>query len=275
MGIRERLIQFIFSKVLFYKLLVFGYPLIVHQLGKYVINQSDRLYITKMISVDEAGVYSIGYQAGSMIFLTLATFSNFFAPFVYERLASITELKKREIVKMSYVFAALIMVCYIAIQLITPYFFELLIDPKFIDGIKFVSWVSLAYVFGGFYMLFSAVIFYKEKTKFLGWLSLVNVVLNLGLNYWFILTFGSIEAAYATACRLVIIFAIRPFTVIKYIRCPGYSFFIKKVDKTCLSEIHSMPFGWCVQPHEITYLFFMNLCNFSITALFLSSQFPL
>ncbi|HXB41282.1 MAG TPA: oligosaccharide flippase family protein, partial [Bacteroidia bacterium] len=62
--VKEKYISFVFSKSILNTLFLFGFPLIFHQLGKFVINQSDRLFISRMISVDEAGIYSIGYQVG-------------------------------------------------------------------------------------------------------------------------------------------------------------------------------------------------------------------
>jgi O-antigen/teichoic acid export membrane protein len=207
-GVREKFIQFKFSRSILNKLLLFGYPLIFHQLGKYVINQSDRLFITKMISIDEAGIYSIGYQVGSMLLLPIAAFANFFTPFVYERLADINQTKKIEIVKTSYIFAGLIIFCYLSMICIAPYFFKLLIDEKFHKGITYVFWVGLGYVFWGLYMLFSTVIFFQQKTKFLGLLSILNMLLNAALNFLLIKHFGAIGAAYATTISFFVVFVI-------------------------------------------------------------------
>jgi O-antigen/teichoic acid export membrane protein len=226
-GFKEKYIQFTFSKSLLFKLLLFGYPLIFHQLGKFIINQSDRLFITKMISLDEAGIYSIGYQVGAMLLLPIAAFANFYGPFVYERLSDINPQKKIEIVKVSYIFAGVILFCFLALLIISPLFFELLIDKKFFAGKIYVFWVALAYVFWGLYMMFSTVIFYKEKTKFLGWLAVLNVTLNALFNYCLILKFGAIGAAYATTISFFIVCVITVLYSNKLYPMP-WSFFMKK-----------------------------------------------
>ena len=95
--------------------------------------------------------------------------------------------------------------------LLAPYFFKLLIDEKFHKGIVYVFWVGLAYVFWGLYMMFSTVIFFKEKTKFLGWLSLLNVLLNAALNYFLIKMHGAIGAAYATTISFFVVLIITAF----------------------------------------------------------------
>jgi len=207
-GVRQQYIRFIFSKEDLVKLALFGYPLVFHQLGKFVINQSDRLFIAKMISIDEAGIYSIGYQVGVMLLLPITAFSNFYSPFIYERLSKITEHAKVQIVKTGYAFIILIIVCFAALVLLAPYFFELFIDQKFHKGLQYVFWVALSYVFWGFYLLLTPIVFYQGKTMFLGFLSLLNIALNCLFNYVFINAFGAIGAAYATTLSFLIVFLV-------------------------------------------------------------------
>jgi O-antigen/teichoic acid export membrane protein len=223
-AVKESYLKFIFSKTDFQKLILFGYPLIFHQLGKFVVNQSDRIFISKMISLDEAGIYSIGYQVGSMILLPISAFSNFFNPYIFERLSDLNQQKKVEIVKSSYVFISVIFICFFLVVILSPFFFELFIDSKFKHGLVYVPWVALSYVFWGIYLVFSAIIFYKEKTKFLGLLSLFNIVLNCLLNVILINYFGAIGAAYATAISFLVVMI---FTVLysnKLIALPWLSF---------------------------------------------------
>ncbi len=224
---QKKYIRFIFFKPDLSKLLIFGYPLIFHQLGKFVINQSDRLFITKMVSIDEAGVYSIGYQVGSMLLLPISAFANFYTPFVYERLKKPESDKKIEIVKTSYVFIALIVVSFFGLILISPSFFELFVDVKFHKGLIYVFWVALSYVFWGLYLLFSAVIFFSEKTKFLGWLSVLNVILNCIFNYVFIKLYGAIGATYATALSFFVVLIFTAMYSNKLQKMPWF-YFIKK-----------------------------------------------
>jgi O-antigen/teichoic acid export membrane protein len=207
-GAKDKYIKFTFSKIDLLSLAAFGYPLIFHQLGKFVINQSDRLFIAKMVSIDEAGIYSIGYSLGSMMLLPIGAFSNFYTPFVYERLRRPEYEKKTEIVKTAYLFCLMILVSFVMIILLSPWFFNIFIDQKFHKGLEYVPWVALSYVFWGFYILLTAVIFYKGKTTFLGWLSLLNIILNCILNIVLIRIYGAIGAAFATTISFFIVFVL-------------------------------------------------------------------
>lgn len=179
--------------------LFFGGPLILHELGKFVVNQSDRLFIAKMVSLSEAGIYNIGYTIGSMVMIIINAFFNYYSPFLMERLSNLTEDNKLQIVKMSYLYAFSCIVMLGGIQLFSSIFFSWFIDSRYVTGNRYVFWVALGYCFWGTYMLFTGFISFYKRTKVLGWLALFNIFTNLGFNYWFIGIFGAIGAAYATA----------------------------------------------------------------------------
>lgn len=200
--------------------IVFGLPLILHTIGKFVINQSDRIFIAKMVSLEEAGIYNIGYQAGSLILLFVNAAGNFYAPFLYERLSAVNAEANREIVKVSYLIIAGLFVCLIGISLSAPYFFTWLVDEKYYRGVAYVFWVGLSYFFWGVYIVFSTFIFYSKKTKVLGYIAVLNVVLNIILNYILILKFGALGAAYATAISFFVVSFVVGWHVLKNYNLP-------------------------------------------------------
>jgi O-antigen/teichoic acid export membrane protein len=177
----------------------FGSPLVLHGIGKFVVNQSDRLFIVKMVSLEQAGVYSIGYTVGSLVMIAVNAFFNFYTPYLMERLTVATEEKKMQIIKLNYYYIAGCIVLLLGILFFSPVLFNYFIDPRYKSGSSYVFWVALGYCFWGGYMLFSGFIFYLKKNRILGWLAVFNVVTNLVFNYFFIKLFGAIGAAYATA----------------------------------------------------------------------------
>jgi O-antigen/teichoic acid export membrane protein len=204
--------------------ILFGLPLILHTVGKFVINQSDRLFIAKMISLDKAGIYNLGYTVGTLILIVINAFFNFYTPFLMERLTNLTEQKKLQIVKMSYLFAGGALVALVLISLFTPYFFTYFIDKRYEAAGQYVFWVGLGYVFWGGYMLFSTYIFYFKRNRILGGLAILNVVFNIVFNYWFISLFGAIGAAYATAFSFLIVFVIVSLYANRLVKLPWLQF---------------------------------------------------
>ena len=190
--------------------ILFGLPLILHTVGKFIINQADRLFIAKLVSLDEAGIYNIGYQVGMIMLFFVTAAGNYIYPYLNERLASLNEAKKKDIVKLTYTILGFFLVLMFCISVAAPFFFKLLVDPKYAGGVKFVFWVALSYFFWGVYMVFAGYLYYAKKTRFLGYIALLNVVVNLFMNYFLIKQFGAIGAAYAT-CISFFIFSVLVF----------------------------------------------------------------
>lgn len=205
---KEGLLTLRIKKKYIYASLAYGIPLVPHTIGKYIINQSDRIFIAKMVSLSEAGIYSVGYTVGMVLMLLVTALSNVFTPFLMERLADISEEKKMQIVKLTYQVGLGMLICLVLVNLISPFLFSFLISKKYSSGASYVFWVSLGYFFWGYYLLFAGYIFFYKKTMVLFWLSIINVLSNLLLNYFFIKEFGALGAAYATAVSFFIVFVV-------------------------------------------------------------------
>jgi O-antigen/teichoic acid export membrane protein len=204
--------------------IVFGAPLILHNVGKFVISQSDRIFIVKMLSIQEAGIYNIGYTVGSLIMIVINAFFSFYTPYLMEGLSDLSDKRKFEIVRVNYVYIFGILVILAVMSSLAPIFFRLFIDPRYIGGVRYVFWIGLGYVFWGGYMMFALYITYYNKNKILAYLALFNVASNLLFNYVFIKNYGAIGAAYATALSFFLLFIIIAFIVSKMVHLPWFKF---------------------------------------------------
>jgi O-antigen/teichoic acid export membrane protein len=207
---KEKVFKFRIDKTYVKAGLIFGFPLLLHTVGKFIINQSDRIFIAKMISLDEAGIYNVGYQVGSIMLILVTAFGSSYTPFLYERLSNPVEGSQKEINRMSVGFILLLLLALVFMTLLSPWFFRRFMDESYITGTRYVFWTGLAYWFWGVYIIFSAYLFYFKKTKFLAFLAVFNVVVNIALNFLLIQKFGALGAAYATAISffLVMLFVI-------------------------------------------------------------------
>ncbi len=211
------------KKKYIYSSLAYGIPLIPHVIGKYVINQSDRVFIAKMVSLSAAGIYNVGYTIGMVLMILITAFSNVFTPFLMEKLSDISEEKKNQIVRLSYQAIAGMLMALLLINLFSPFLFSLLINKTYAHGSVYVFWVSLGYFFWGCYLIFSGYIFYYKRTNILFWTAIVNISTNLLFNYLFIKEFGAIGAAYATALSFFIVFLIVLYQSNRLVKLPWFS----------------------------------------------------
>ena len=186
--------------------LMFGLPLIPHVIGRFVVNQSDIIFISKMVSIEATGIYGIGYQIGFLISILSAAFLNMYTPFINERLPTINYKKKKEIVNLTYFFVGGLITFVLLVSLLSGWIFDTFLDERYREGAVYVPWIAVSYLFWGGYSIFGRYIFYLKKTYIMTYLAILNVALNLGLNYFFILKFGTIGAAYATVISFFIVF---------------------------------------------------------------------
>lgn len=222
--IKKELLKFKISKKYSMSALQFGIPLIPHLIGSVVIDSLDRLFITKMVGVEQLGIYNVGYQVGMVISLIQHSFTLAYTPILFKNLKSGGQKNKIFIVRISYLFVFGLVVFLGLLWLVSPIFFEYLIDSRFSDGIKFVFWVGLGYLFLGMYKMVTGYIFYLKRTTILGYLSVFNVALNIVLNYYLILKFGALGAAYATVLSYLALFIIVAIISYKLYPMPWFRF---------------------------------------------------
>lgn len=196
------------QKKYIYAGLVFGMPLIFHMLGKFAINQSDRIFLAKLATKEDLGIYNMAYMFGSLSLFYIAALNNYLTPYLFERLARKTEKDNREIVKaikLSFLSLVGVSILVIAFSVFCYYF---LISKQYFSGLAYVPWIALSYVFWGGYILFSAFFFYSQDTKFLGKLGIFNALVNMLLNFVFIKMFGAFGAVLATLLSFSFVFVI-------------------------------------------------------------------
>ena len=190
----------------------FGAPLIPHVLGGIIMVYSDRIFITKMVGLAETGSYTVGYQVAMAISLLQSSFNLAWVPWFYSKLNQNDETIKLKIVKFTYLYNVLILMCAIGLTLVAPLIFKVFINKNYNDSIQFVWWVALGFAFDGMYKMKVSYLFYLKKTHIVSVVTFGVAILNLILNYFLIKSFGAIGAAQATAiclfCEYVIIWMV-------------------------------------------------------------------
>ena len=203
---------------------LYGLPLIPHALAANVLDVSDKFFIKTMVSGAELGVYDYGYKVGSLILMFQASIVLAWTPFFYEKMKQINKRNKTYIISVSYLIMLLMLAACFALTIIAPYVFDWFIDEKFAEGIKYVFWVALAYVFLGFYKVFAGYIFYLKKNSILSYLAVFNITTNLLLNYFFIREYGAMGAAYATVISYFLFFLITAIISHRLYPMPWFQF---------------------------------------------------
>ncbi len=208
---KQSLLTFKVRKAHIQDALQFGLPIIPHLIGAFVIEYSDNLFLERMMGRSELGLYSYGYKFGMIIQVLATSFLMGFTPYVFSVFKNPDAAIRLRIVRISYAFLLTLMGAVAGLALVSPFIFHWLIDSKFYPGHVYVLWIGIAYFFYASYSLFSMYIHYSGKTYIFSFIAIVNVGVNLILNYVLISHYGTIGAAYATICSYIIVFVITAF----------------------------------------------------------------
>lgn len=173
----------------------FNIPLIPHYLSNYVLNQSDRLMIGRMVGNAQAAYYSVAYTISSMMMLVMTAINNSLTPYIYK---SIAAKKSGNIKKVATGLVILIACLCVCVMAFAPEVIYIFAGEKYTNAIYVIPPIALSVLFIFEYSLFSTIEYYYEKTKWISTATCICAVLNLALNFVFIRMYGYYAAGYTT-----------------------------------------------------------------------------
>lgn len=186
------------DKYLLKKSIKYAFPLIPHTLSGVATILIDRILINKLLNVSLAGIYSIGNNFGSVVFLIASGINQAFVPWFNQK---IKENNKKEIPDVAKVL--ILFYCIIALGL--SFFGKeviMLVTPEaFHAAWLVIPIIAFAFVYHGVYYFFASAIFYDINGKGNRIITIVSVtaaLINILLNILLIPQYGLIGAAYAT-----------------------------------------------------------------------------
>lgn len=225
--LRQGDINYKFNKLHIQHALRFGGGLLPHAIGLMLITLSNRIFITRMVSIEEAGLYGVANQIASAIFFLTSSFNNAYIPWLYDKLTLRKSKTNSRIVRITYLYFFFLIIIGILLFLLLPFIFRVFIDQDFSTAIKYCPYIILGYVFQGMYFMVTNYITYAEKTHFQAIITIAIGGINLVTNYFFINIFGGIGAAYSF-CLSFFLFFIATWYVSNRVHAMPWLTLIKK-----------------------------------------------
>lgn len=197
--VKRKWIVFEFSKADVIILWNYGFPLIFHSIGGLLIAIIDRFFIANMVSMKEAGLYTLAYSICSVFGMVTNSFNQAFVPWLFQKLSKNDESENLKIIKLSYVIMVVLIILALIGSFVSPFVLKYFVGKEFYASDKFFFWLLLGFAFGGMYYLVTNYIFYTGKTKYLAYSTLFSGLLNVGLCYLLIKYNGVVGAAQSFA----------------------------------------------------------------------------
>lgn len=211
--------------------LAFGVPIVFHLLATTVHNSVDRIMLEHYVSLDELGLYTLGYQIGMVMSVVTASFNQVWQPSFYSLMSSDStskEYENRRILSLWLLAAGTI--CIVG-MLWSNQLLAFFIPTSFIGVTRIVPIILFSYLVNGLYFFSVTPLFFYKKTQYLPLLTGFSALVNILLNSYLIPRYGIVGSAYAT----LISFCFQ--TLIVYIVSSRYfnpKYDLKKIIMLCL-----------------------------------------
>lgn len=181
----------------YFKLVKYGGPLLLMVLVAPVLTFSDRFFLRLFISLEEIGVYSIGYKFGMLINMILVIpLQRSWKPMMYK--LGLSEEKQTYFRDILFYFGIVGGLFSLGIIFFSQPVISFFATEAYLPATAIIPLVTFAYYVNGFQQFFSAGAALKDKTLRLGTVALFGIMSNLLLNFFLIRAYGVMGAAWST-----------------------------------------------------------------------------
>lgn len=208
-----RKINFRVDLKLFIPLVRIGFPSIFGLFAFLVIDYGDRQMIERMLSLDDLGVYSIGYSFGMVMIIATSAFGTAWSPFFMSYIKRTDEASRVFGRVLTYYFIALGSLAILFFLVAKP-LLVIMTAPLFHEAWVIVGLVAGGYMLKGCYLIFLPGIYFAKKLYLQSMIEWVAAILNICLNLWLIPIYGILGAAIAT--------------LLSYLSLPVFAWFIAR-----------------------------------------------
>src|SRR5713226_5961907 len=150
-------------------LLTFGMPLIPHFLGGWVMTMAPRLFLNRLATVADTGLFSVAFSLASPIAMIAGAANQAYMPALFEMLSRPESLDKFRLSRMLLLGAAGLLAMAVVYGLTIRLLLPLLVGPRFYASADYVLWLSLAFAVQGVYFIFGNFVVYARRTSLLAW----------------------------------------------------------------------------------------------------------
>src|SRR5690606_5674929 len=156
----------------------------------------DRLILNKLTSTSLVGIYSLGSNFGSIVFLIASGVNQAFVPWFNKK---IKENMTQNIAEVANKLIVLYCLLALGISFFSKEIITIVTPESYHDSWKVVPIISFAFVFHGSYYFFSGALFYDisgKGNRIIPLATIITAIFNILLNFYLIPIYGLIGAAF-------------------------------------------------------------------------------
>lgn len=184
-------------------MLAFSIPLVPSSIAVFVSMYIDRLMINYYLSLEEVGLYGIGYRLASVSTLVLVGFQMALTPLVYKHYQEPETPQQLATIFRS--FLAIVIVIFLVLSLFADVALWVLTTPAYYAAGQVVVFLVPAILLSQMY-IFAPGIGIAKKTHLFVWINIGGAILNVFFNWMLIPQVGYVGAGIATLIGYACVF---------------------------------------------------------------------
>lgn len=205
-------------------ILAFGLPLIPHGIGSVAVVLISRAVLNTMAGMHDVGLYSVAAQLAMVISLVATAVNQAYSPWVFRRLAALTDALRRKLVLATYLYFVVALLGAGVVTLFSPWFVSFYLGDRYAEASQYLAWLAFGAAFNGMYYMVTNYLFYHRKTGRLASLTLTLGVLSIFTSILLIRLHGAVGAAQAVFLSNVALFFCTWIMAARVERMPWFSF---------------------------------------------------
>jgi O-antigen/teichoic acid export membrane protein len=193
--------------------LLFGLPIVIHEISGLMLNSADQFMINYIIGSSETGLYSFAYKISMLFTILTLGLNQAWLPQFYEKLKtkSYGEIK---ITMQKYSIG--ITVVAVLMVLFSPLLVRIMASKQYYDSIVLIPIIIIGFMFHYLYVVYVNYVFYEKRTFFIALFTVISALINIGLNYVLLPLFGYEIAAWTTLISYLVLFVLH-YVNVKFI----------------------------------------------------------
>lgn len=186
-------------------MLAFGLPLLPVAASAWVLQLADRFFLLGYAPRSELGLYSLGVKLSNLLLFVVTAFAVAWSPFFLELYGRDPE-QERQVRAQTLTLVTLVL-CFgaVCLSVFAREFFLTVTSPRFVDAYKVVGLLCASIVAIGVNTVLMTGITVARRTGYFARYTVVSAVINTGLNFLLIPSFGMVGAALATALTYAVL----------------------------------------------------------------------
>ncbi len=185
------------------QMLRFSIPLVPSGIAVFVSLYVDRIMLKYFLSLNEVGLYSIGYRLASISLLIMVGFRGALTPLIYKHYKE--EATRGQLAVIFRYFIVFAILVFLGLALFAEEILWMLTTEAYYPAANLVTYMVPAILLANMY-IFAPGIGIAKKTKYILYINVAGAIVNALLNWFFIPNFGMEGAAIATLTGSLLVF---------------------------------------------------------------------